>query len=457
MSEKLHNIEMLICSDSIPVESKRKMLAINRGKFGSVRNVNQKIYFDFFYLGNRVREPSGIESDGEGGANILRARDSLDKIGHEIENGSFIFSESFPKSKKRKKLAELEVKNNIRNVMPNELLVKDYLDAWLADLRSSGTTGRTLNGYRSNNNLYIEPFWGNMSFSELSTSRLPSFYEWARRKKYRKNAVSNKSINRYVCQLKRIAKHAAEKYDWSNYSAFSNYKKLKEKPTFEDINPFTLIEQNALIRAVDPFWRPYIDFAFATGLSAGEQDALPPTNVNLEKNLVRVEFAVTLDEQGQRIISQTKNIFRNRTIRMNARIYSAAEAQFMLRKRLGLQCRTFFCMPTGKWVDRGWFTKEIWKPAFDTFGNIEYRPLRQSRHSYATYHRSRGQDPLSIAQVLGHCDTTQLEKVYTKFKKKIVGVQAGDEEVLPQIDYGLNQIPNSAAYETKPVNSGKCR
>ena len=457
MDKKSNSIVNIECDGISLSESKRKMLAINRGKFGSVRNVNNQIYFDFKYLSNRVREPYGKKWDVEGGVDLLLAREQLDRIGCEIEAGSFIFSETFPDSKKRQKFTGLEIKYCRRNVMPDELLVKDYLTDWLDDLRASGTMGRTLNGYRSNNTLYIEPYWGDMAFSDLKRSKLPEFYEWAREQRYRKSAVSNKSLNRYVCQLKRIAKHAAEKFDWCNYVAFSSYKKLKEKPTFEDINPFTLDEQKAVIQTIDPFWRPYVDFAFASGLSAGEQDALPTTHVNLNKRQFRVQFAATLDEQGKKIISQTKNVFRDRTIRMNARIYSAVEAQMMLRKKLELESETLFCMPSGQRVDRSWFTRNIWRPAFSRLDNVEYRPLRQSRHTYATHHRSHGQDPLSIAQVLGHCDTTQLEKVYTKFKKRVVGVQAGDEEVLLQIDFGLNQIPNSPDPETKSVGSGKCQ
>ena len=33
---------------------------LNRNKEGSVRKVNGKVYVDFMYLGERVREPSGL-------------------------------------------------------------------------------------------------------------------------------------------------------------------------------------------------------------------------------------------------------------------------------------------------------------------------------------------------------------------------------------------------------------
>ena len=32
---------------------------LNRNKDGSLRNINGKVYIDFLYLGERVREPAG--------------------------------------------------------------------------------------------------------------------------------------------------------------------------------------------------------------------------------------------------------------------------------------------------------------------------------------------------------------------------------------------------------------
>ena len=37
---------------------------------------------------------------------------------------------------------------------------------------------------------------------------------------------------------------------------------------------------------------------------------------------------------------------------------------------------------------------------------------------------------MAISKTLGHCDTTMLEKVYMKYKEKIVGITTGEEDVV---------------------------
>ncbi|MFZ0133563.1 MAG: hypothetical protein WAK95_13570 [Desulfobacterales bacterium] len=103
-------------------------------------------------------------------------------------------------------------------------------------------------------------------------------------------------------------------------------------------------------------------------------------------------------------------------------------------------------------VDRSWLTKDIWKPALEAAG-VEYRPLKQAMHTYAIMHLSKGEDPLAIAKTLGHCDTTMLEKVYTKYKEKIVGVSVGEEDVvLNDADYGLDGLVDLAGSDAFDVN-----
>jgi len=41
-------------------KKKSRKVGINCNKKGSIRKINGKIYFDFMYLGERVREPSGL-------------------------------------------------------------------------------------------------------------------------------------------------------------------------------------------------------------------------------------------------------------------------------------------------------------------------------------------------------------------------------------------------------------
>jgi hypothetical protein len=70
-------------------ESARKS-GINKNKEGSVRKVNGKVYVDFVYLGERVRESSNLLWND---SNAKHVRDQLDKIIVTIKSGSFKFAE----------------------------------------------------------------------------------------------------------------------------------------------------------------------------------------------------------------------------------------------------------------------------------------------------------------------------------------------------------------------------
>lgn len=46
---------------------------------------------------------------------------------------------------------------------------------------------------------------------------------------------------------------------------------------------------------------------------------------------------------------------------------------------------------------------------------IEYREMKQTRHSFATNALSCGENPLWIAKVMGHRDTDMIIRVYGKY------------------------------------------
>ena len=51
--------------------------SLNRNKKGSVREINGKVYVDFIYLGERVRESTGMPWSS---ANVKSGRRQLEKL-----------------------------------------------------------------------------------------------------------------------------------------------------------------------------------------------------------------------------------------------------------------------------------------------------------------------------------------------------------------------------------------
>src|SRR5665647_3517015 len=103
---------------------------INAGKSGRVYARGDKLWVDFYYLGDRVREPSGLD-DNPG--NRTRLRKMLDLIISQIENGVFEFGKSFPHSKKAGYFSRLEGRTFRRD--PKDVLFKEYVDRWWVDMR----------------------------------------------------------------------------------------------------------------------------------------------------------------------------------------------------------------------------------------------------------------------------------------------------------------------------------
>jgi integrase len=66
----------------------------------------------------------------------------------------------------------------------------------------------------------------------------------------------------------------------------------------------------------------------------------------------------------------------------------------------------------------------VWSEALTKAG-LEYRPLRQTRHTFATTALSIGENPLWIARVMGHRDTEMVIKVYASYLQDNLSAKDG--------------------------------
>ena len=76
-------------------------------------------------------------------------------------------------------------------------------------------------------------------------------------------------------------------------------------------------------------------------------------------------------------------------------------------------------------VDTSHLRKQVWKPALKQAG-LDYREMKQTRHSFATNALSCGENPLWIARVMGHRDTDMIIRVYGKYIENFNGFQDGN-------------------------------
>ena len=84
----------------------------------------------------------------------------------------------------------------------------------------------------------------------------------------------------------------------------------------------------------------------------------------------------------------------------------------------------FFSSPIGALVDTSYLQRRVWKPALKK-GGLDYREMKQTRHSFATKVLSCGENPHWIARVMGHRDTDMIIRVYGKYIENFNGTQDG--------------------------------
>jgi integrase len=401
---------------------KSRKKGLNTNKSGSVRNMNGKVYVDFMYMDERVREHAGLPWNQK---NAKHVRGQLDKIHIAIESGTFKFAEVFPQSKKTVYFSERENQLHGTKQSSETVRFEEFVWTWYELLKASErVTERTLCGYKSYISNYLEPFFGKMMFADINKSTCDKFVAWAKKRKLRNKPVCNKTVNKILVPMKMICSDAAIEYDWGvAYNPFWGFKKLPEEDSYEKLSPFSIKDQISLLQVLDAHWQPFFEVAFKIGLRQGEQIALKPEDINWSKGILTVKRAVTKNEDGKFMMGKTKNKYSRRTITLLPMMLDALKNQKKIYNLF--QGEFFFCSPQGNMVNTNYLRKNAWKPALEK-ADLQYREMKQTRHSFATNALSCGENPLWIARVMGHRDTDMIMKVFSNFIEVANGFQDGN-------------------------------
>ena len=270
---------------------------------------------------------------------------------------------------------------------------------------------------------YLHPFFGVMTFGELNASTFDDFIGWARSRRYAKKEISSSTVNKCFTLLHMICKSAAVKCGWgTQYNPFFGFKKLPVDDPYESILPFSVQDQMKFVENLPDHWKPYFRFAFAAGLRAGEQLALRPEDIDWEKRLIHIKRAMTLDEDGKKSIGKTKNKYSRRTIRLIPAMMNALIGQKKIHDNFSSEY--FFCSTWGKQVNLNNLRNRIWLPTLAKAG-LQFREMKQTRHTFASIALSCGENPLWIAKVMGHRNTGMIIRVYGKFLERAQGFEDG--------------------------------
>lgn len=208
-----------------------------------------------------------------------------------------------------------------------------------------------------------------------------------------------------------------------------------ELPTIKKtVQPYLTEQQFVeLLKVVDnQLLRDVFTFAFFTGLRLGEIRHLKYGDVNLKENILYIRDSgdhLTKTEESERTVPIPQLL-----LPVVQRYMARQHGQYLFGIRRGVQLQTSYLSHNFKRVIRLAKMDE----------RLHFHSLR---HSYATLMISKGVDLYIIAQLLGHSDTTMLQRIYAHVnndmkqqavaklsdeEKKKLAVKTIDQDVIAQ-------------------------
>jgi len=377
----------------------RKRDRLNAGKRGRVYTRGNKLWVDFYYLGERVREPSGLEDTPE---NRIEARRQLDRVMAEIETGNFEFAKSFHYSKKKDRFTRLEGKTLKKR--PDEVLFGEYVKKWIEEMRL-GLSENQVRDYLCSLNNHLLPYFGDVHFSEIKPVLIKKFLAHLNSKKNRYgNPLAAQSIRNYVIPLRVIIRDAIDEFSWSDLrNPFSGIKLPKVQR--RRFRPFSIDEWFVVIEHMLPWYRSYFEFAVQTGLRPSEQVALKWSAI--DDRFVHIELSRVRNVEK----ADLKTELSLRSIDLQPHMVKILENQWKLTGHLGKPY--VFLNTKGRPIQQENLGKR-WQRALSE-SQLRYRRMYETRHTFASWALAAGESPEWVARTLGHVDASMVYRTYGRY------------------------------------------
>jgi len=378
---------------------KRQAEPLNAGRTGRVYSRNGRLWVDFHYLRQRVRESSGLKDTP---ANQLKLRKMLDLITAEIENRKFEFAKRFPHSTKKDKFTELE--GRVATTDPGDVLFGEYKEKWWKEMKP-GMTESQIRDYTSILSYHLLPYFAPRPFSEFNTVLLKKFLAHLKGKKVRSNKpLSAKRIQNVMIPLRVIVRDAIVEYGWPDLSDPFAGLKLPKAPKTR-VFPFSYGEWKILMGFIPYWYRSYFEFSVQTGLRPSEQVALKWKAVDHE--YVHVELS--------RVRNQEKAELKTEDSRRSIAIRPAMAKVLEEQKKLtaDFQSPYVFINTQGRPILQDKL-RELWARVMKKSG-LEYRRMYEIRHTFASWALPAGETPDWVARTLGHVDTSMVYRIYGRY------------------------------------------
>jgi len=352
---------------------------------------SSSIEIDFYYAGRRWRERLKLQPSP---ANLKRASQHRAAVLHAIENGTFDYAVTFPNSKNAAKFAKTG----------DAQLVEAFMEDWL-ERKKKTLKSSTYLGYEKIIKARINPEFGKTPLNELSRGDIRS---WAA-----KIDASNKFISNIFSVFRAALQEAFEdEIIPVNPLDGWTYKNAEAPDQTDHVDPFTTEEQTAICAELDGQARNLVQFAFWTGMRTSELIGLQWGDVDWLRGTIAVRRALT-QAASKTGPETTKTRAGTRSVKLLPPALSALKSQ---KEFTFLKHAEIFQNPrTGEhWSGDQAIRQTMWAHALKKAG-VRYRYPYQTRHTYASMMLSAGENPMWVAQQMGHSDWAMIRRVYGRW------------------------------------------
>jgi integrase len=340
------------------------------------------IQIDFAYQGMRHRETMKLPPTK---ANLLFAVNKRAAVLHEIAMGKFNYAEHFPNSRYAATLGKLTNKT-----------IGEALEDFLRNTKRKYEAS-TIRGYKSAIYHHLMPAFGKTPICKLTTNDIKDWINSL--------TVSGKRINNVLIPLRIVLSDAY----FDGLIDSNPADRIKNVPhRYPEPNPFKKDEMQLILDNCVPQTRNLFQFAFWSGLRTSELIALEWDDIDFVKGVVRVTRASV-----KRIIKQPKTHAGKREVLILPLALEALERQKEFTFSIG--GRIFHNpLSNAPWDIDNQIRYVGWLPALTAAG-VAYRNPYQTRHTYASMLLSAGENPMWVAQQMGHADWGMIRKRYGRW------------------------------------------
>jgi integrase len=363
---------------------------------------SQKLYLDFFYHGVRVEKSTGLDGTP---ANRLKAENLLSLILEQKKLGTLEFSKIFPGASDEEK--EFHTRLEGRDYAPDArgITFGSYVKRWYQSVWANFPSNTKREDFRSAIDFWLVPHFGSKSFFHITGVEMQKFVASLKHQSGPKEgeSLSRARILNVLLVFKTIWSDAIEEHRWHLPDPCRSLKKHLPKKKKKVVAVFRFAEWEAIIEAMEAYYRPVAKLMVITGMIASEIAALKKSHIR--DGYLYVEQSIVRGEESDEL----KTVYRERRLPLTRAI-----AEILEEATVNAPGDYLFTMENGMTFTAERFQRRVWVKALKKAG-VRYRKPYTTRHTFAAWALAVRVDQNRLVNLMGHASKQMIYEVYGRY------------------------------------------